>query len=534
MRAGWNDDERNAPTLAKMVQDAGAVGDRRPRAHRGAELQRLRRLGSRRAHCRRSVDSRVRQRRLRRAGADRRSRAHRREGRSGRPRRAAQSVDSGAGRRPGRRPRAAAGDARGSRQRSSSSTSICCSHERIDEARALHEPRSLGRSTSCARSARGTRRVSTTDRTCGPPSTPPIRSRVCARRSFRSSRSAPTFRRTAPARQWYAAVRASNSGAASLRGHSAADSARRSLFLRNRSTRGQALPCRPAATPARASLDSLRRPAQPARLGRGSSGESHSRPPENHFSTTLGFFRLELVERRQQIRCVARAKCSRSVVDQERPVGKARWHGSQITACDTSPGVCASGTGAHGTLGTPGSAQRQASQQLRPFSTTGTVLALGLGTRAFCAAVLERERTHAHHRRRRCFQHHLRGVRCARSNGFVTSDDQDDGLGRGRFTQRHEGRRNHAAAEAAARGRLVRRRLRPALDVCEPGYSAGLRRLLDDHGDSARRCGAESADAGHGRQPRALHRPESRDDGGPGLSSRETLAQSSPPRRDRD
>ena len=25
MRAGWNDDERNAPTLAKMVQDAGAA-----------------------------------------------------------------------------------------------------------------------------------------------------------------------------------------------------------------------------------------------------------------------------------------------------------------------------------------------------------------------------------------------------------------------------------------------------------------------------------------------------------------------------
>jgi tRNA-dihydrouridine synthase B len=24
MRAGWNDDERNAPTLANMVQDAGA------------------------------------------------------------------------------------------------------------------------------------------------------------------------------------------------------------------------------------------------------------------------------------------------------------------------------------------------------------------------------------------------------------------------------------------------------------------------------------------------------------------------------
>src|SRR5438445_13408744 len=25
MRAGWNDDERNAPTLAKLMQDAGAA-----------------------------------------------------------------------------------------------------------------------------------------------------------------------------------------------------------------------------------------------------------------------------------------------------------------------------------------------------------------------------------------------------------------------------------------------------------------------------------------------------------------------------
>ena len=25
MRAGWNDDDRNAPTLARMVQDAGAA-----------------------------------------------------------------------------------------------------------------------------------------------------------------------------------------------------------------------------------------------------------------------------------------------------------------------------------------------------------------------------------------------------------------------------------------------------------------------------------------------------------------------------
>ncbi len=40
MRAGWNDDERNAPTLARMVQDAGAAAGGRARADGGAELQR--------------------------------------------------------------------------------------------------------------------------------------------------------------------------------------------------------------------------------------------------------------------------------------------------------------------------------------------------------------------------------------------------------------------------------------------------------------------------------------------------------------
>src|SRR4029453_15207018 len=67
--------------------------------------------------------------------------------------------------------------------------------------------------------------------------------------------------------------------------------------------------------------------------------------------------------------------------------------------------------------------QRQASQQLRPFSTTGTVLALGLGTRAFCAAVLGRERTSANNRGRLFFSPPL-AAPAARANNFVTSHDK--------------------------------------------------------------------------------------------------------------
>ena len=112
------------------------------------------------------------------------------------------------------------------------------------------------------------------------------------------------------------------------------------------------LAARPPRRPAL--FDSRRRPA-PARLRRGLGRVpqlSAGKPLQHH----IGILAFELVERRQQIRRVARAKGGRSVVDQEGPVGKARWHVTQITACDTRWGVCASGTGAHVTLGTPVSA----------------------------------------------------------------------------------------------------------------------------------------------------------------------------------
>ena len=47
MRAGWNDRARNAPELARMVQDAGRRRGHHPRPHGGAVLQRVCRLGSR-------------------------------------------------------------------------------------------------------------------------------------------------------------------------------------------------------------------------------------------------------------------------------------------------------------------------------------------------------------------------------------------------------------------------------------------------------------------------------------------------------
>ena len=49
MRAGWNDDERNAPTLAQDGRGRRRRGRRGPRPDGGAELQRVGRLGSGRA-----------------------------------------------------------------------------------------------------------------------------------------------------------------------------------------------------------------------------------------------------------------------------------------------------------------------------------------------------------------------------------------------------------------------------------------------------------------------------------------------------
>ena len=107
MRAGWNDDERNAPTLAKMVEDAGAAaiavhGRTAAQSYSGlADWDLVARIAGQ------LDDSRVRQRRLPRARADHRSPRQRSRGRAGRPRRAPESVDSRPGRRLAGRPRAA-------------------------------------------------------------------------------------------------------------------------------------------------------------------------------------------------------------------------------------------------------------------------------------------------------------------------------------------------------------------------------------------------------------------------------------------
>ena len=45
MRAGWTDDEINAPLVARLVADAGAVGGHRARPHREAGLHRDRPTG---------------------------------------------------------------------------------------------------------------------------------------------------------------------------------------------------------------------------------------------------------------------------------------------------------------------------------------------------------------------------------------------------------------------------------------------------------------------------------------------------------
>ena len=46
MRAGWTDKDRNAPVLARKVQDAGASADHDSRSDRRAVVQRPRRLGA--------------------------------------------------------------------------------------------------------------------------------------------------------------------------------------------------------------------------------------------------------------------------------------------------------------------------------------------------------------------------------------------------------------------------------------------------------------------------------------------------------
>ena len=120
--------ERGRAQRAGAGADGGGrrgVGGRRARPDRGAELHRIGRLGSRRAHCRRVDDPGVRQRRLRRARAGDEPDAVGRRGRARRTRRAAQSLDS----RAGRGPRRGTADARRSRSPIAgsfcSTTSIC-------------------------------------------------------------------------------------------------------------------------------------------------------------------------------------------------------------------------------------------------------------------------------------------------------------------------------------------------------------------------------------------------------------------------
>ena len=123
MRAGWSDDERNAPTLAKMVQDAGAAAIAGPRPTAAQSYSGFADWDPS-PRSRRPDDSG-----LRRATASSRSRWWRACRRAWRAcwsaAAAAQPVDPRAADGPGRRARAAR-DARGPRPLRST-TSSCCS-----------------------------------------------------------------------------------------------------------------------------------------------------------------------------------------------------------------------------------------------------------------------------------------------------------------------------------------------------------------------------------------------------------------------
>ena len=140
MRAGWNDDERNAPTLARMVEDAGAAavavhGRTAAQSYSGsADWELVARIADELAipvfgsgDCiePEQIVERMRVRRRRRAR---------------RTRRPAQPVDSRAGRGPRRRPPAARGDAR-DRGRFLLDYIDLLLHERVDDARALSHDR---------------------------------------------------------------------------------------------------------------------------------------------------------------------------------------------------------------------------------------------------------------------------------------------------------------------------------------------------------------------------------------------------------
>ena len=126
MRAGWNDGERNAPTLARMVEDAGAAavavhGRTAAQSYSGQadwELVADVAGGPRRFRCSAAATASSPNRSCERMGTGV-------SGRARRPRRAAQSVDSRAGGGHRRGPAAARRDARGARANSCSTTSTC-------------------------------------------------------------------------------------------------------------------------------------------------------------------------------------------------------------------------------------------------------------------------------------------------------------------------------------------------------------------------------------------------------------------------
>ena len=135
MRAGWDATAINAPDLAQADGRRRCRGGRGTRTHRGAVLLRQLRLGPHRPRRVGCADSGVRQRRLRRAGAGRRSPARRcGVGRARRPRRAAQPVDLPSGPRPDGGPDAARGHAPRSASRFLLEYIDLLLNERVDEA----------------------------------------------------------------------------------------------------------------------------------------------------------------------------------------------------------------------------------------------------------------------------------------------------------------------------------------------------------------------------------------------------------------
>ena len=185
MRAGWNDGDRNAPTLAKMVQDAGAAaiavhGRTAEQSYSGvADWDLVARIAA-------DVDHPgLRQRRLHRARANHRSGCVPEcegvlvgRGVLRNPWILAQAADLAAG-RPAHESRSRIADA------SCSTISSC--YFTSGSMRRVRCRTIGGWSTNCARSARGTPKASRTARISARPSTAPTRCRRSAKRSRHSS-----------------------------------------------------------------------------------------------------------------------------------------------------------------------------------------------------------------------------------------------------------------------------------------------------------------------------------------------------------